>query len=164
MAQKLKKIETLIGLALFEQMERQGKEVKRVIKKSRIVQAMMISPLDRLRKKDVITSQEFAAGKKYGEDFELSNKTNHARPSYDGTTVSGIRHQERTINQQQLCASKRVEKAKQAVAKEDMRLLMILELVFEKEKSINNVEAITGINHSLIEKKTKLICDILVKN
>jgi hypothetical protein len=156
-----------INIWLINQIEAQGKEVKKVIKNSRLLGATLVDPIERLHKKGVLTRQEYHAGRRYGNDYELANLSHHSRPMYDGSAPSkGGKPNQKTLPQAQLNASRRYEEAKMMIfdlnAKENKKLPQILELVFEQQKSFHCVEIITKTNHKFLEERVKLICQTLL--
>ena len=150
------------------QIEAQGKEVKRITNNSKLLGIMIINPIERLHKKGVLTRQEYHAGVRYSNDYELANLSHHSRPMYDGSApAKGGKPIQRELPQGQLNASKRYESSKRAVdiaeLTEKKKLPQILRLVFEQQKSFHNVEITTKTNHKLLEERVKLICRILLK-
>jgi hypothetical protein len=152
--------------------------------------ASKINPLERLLKKEIITQQEFGAACKYIDDFELAHMSHHARPSYDGTPISSVSSnfiKERTIPQHQLNAAARIEKIKQAIEEiskprqiknfkdfknhksahrnttRDRRLTEVLDVIFEKQMTINAAEQYLHIGHRSLEEKIKEICEIILE-
>lgn len=156
-----------VNIWLINQIEAQGKEVKKIVKNSRLLAATLVDPLERLHKKGVLTRQEYHAGTRYGNDYELAHLSHHSRPIYDGSAPSkGGKPSQKTLPQSQLDAGRRYEAAKLAVEelnlKENKKLPQILILVFEQHKSFHSVEIITKTNHKLLEERVKMICQVLL--
>lgn len=179
-----------LNIFLLSQKEAQGIEIKKYVMKNTLIAAAVQTPLKTLFEKGGLTREELARGEQYCEDWELAHKSNHARPSsiYSGLPRSDTtnHHQERTLNDDQLRASSRVEKALRAIAAQNeprqvrdfknfkdtkrnhrryttnKKLLDILEYAFHQEKAVRTVERLTGINHGTVEVRIKEICGILL--
>jgi hypothetical protein len=89
---------------------------------------------------------------------------------YDGSAPSKTgKPSEKTLSKSQLEASKSIHEAQKAICalnaeqKRTRKLLEILQLVFEQEKSFNCVEKMLGINHFILEARVKLICEALLE-
>jgi len=160
----------IINHFLIAQIEAEGKEVRKVIKDSKILMATFVNPIDRLFRKGILTRQEYFAGRKYCNDYNLANLSNHSRPMYDGSAPPKTgKPSEKTLSKSQLEASKSIHEAQKAIyalnaeQKRTRKLPEILQLVFEQEKSFNCVEKMLGMNHSVLEARVKLICQKLLE-
>ena len=167
---KVNKKHLIINHFLIAQIEAEGKEVRKVIKDSKILMATFVNPIDRLFRKGILTRQEYFAGRKYCNDYNLANLSNHSRPFYDGSAPSKSKVAFLVpFTKSQLEASKSIHEAQKAIyalnaeQKRTRKLPEILQLVFEQEKSFNCVEKMLGMNHSVLEARVKLICEALLE-
>lgn len=176
----------ILNKELLRQIESSGVDVEILLHDTRRIGARRANPLQRLFEKKKLTREEYVAATRYQFDFELSNLSHHARPSYDGSSISAAasRASENTPKQSQLNATARVELVKRLVSvasrphqidgfkefksphakkfSRDLRLIEILELIFEKQITIREVETRLGINHSELPARIKKICEILL--
>lgn len=124
--------------------------------------------------KGILTKEELRAAEDYSMLYERSNISHHSRPSYDGTTTSAINYQSRDlITQSQFEASRKLAELRNRIALAslkksgkkiiDLKYLKITEQVLEKQCAIRVVERNTGMNHSIVERKIKEVCEILMK-
>lgn len=169
-----------LNLKALQKIEESGVEIKKYKMKSArggAIGAARKNPLDRLYEKRFLSRQEYVAATRYQEQFELSEISHHARPSYDGTSISAAstRISERGPSQSQLEAGRYIFKIKNqlglAVNYEtdknfkitSLKLPEILTDIFEKQIAVRRFEKRYGINHKLIEERIKLICKILLE-
>ncbi len=137
-----------------------------------------VNPLDKLLSNQTITKEQHAAGRKYQIDFELANKSNHAKMSYNSVLGSNTKIIVVEPRDEELRAAKNIELIKQIlrdkeeeakrislVLKKRFRpknLLIILELLIEKEVALGLISSGIGFrsktNLSVIKNR---ICEIL---
>lgn len=162
----------LINLFLLKKLETKGKEIKFVKRGSRIISGSVVEPLRKLLQKGIINQSSYNAGVKYCNDYELSNMSHHARPSYDGSSINSSTPRERMIFQHQLNATKNVDAIKILIKEKDQvnptsiltkKYTIILDLIFERQLSIYAVNKRTKICYELLEKKIIEILKILTK-
>ena len=158
---------------LLSQFENEGIEV--VQPKSRKI-LMKKNPLSRLFEKGFISREQYNAAKDYQFHYELANISHHTRPSYDGSSISGTRKpKEGGMTQVQLDSSKFIFEANRKIELVtyvsvcvrgfykvvDIKLIPILQFVFERQISIRAAEKKLGLNHQVIENRVRVICDVL---
>ena len=185
--EKLPKDNNNLNKFLLKRYEDAGIEIIKYAMRNGLIGAAIQNPLEKLLKKGIITHKEFFAACKYSVDLEHANKSNRARPIYDGTPISSASNsfKEKSLSQDRLDAASRVFLIRQAIEKEDepkqfkdfkktdfktrhrrtttnRKLIKILELLFERQFTINVVEKETGINHRMIEERAKEICAIML--
>lgn len=134
-----------------------------------------INPLEKMFKKGDLSRDLYSIARNYQLQFERSNISHHARPSYDGSGVGSIAFKSKDCfyTDSQLSASNYIAKAKNQIMLHnylktkkgklvDRGYLKIIDLVFEKEIAISNVEEIPPKQtKATIERKIKEICEIL---
>lgn len=152
---------------LLRNLEEQGCEVKRFLMKNTNIGAAIQNPIVKLyRNKTLLTNEEFCAALNYQRSLELADKTNHSKPSYDGTAISSGSNKvtDRSPGDMQIRASKFIYDIELKIRKEDpkLKLRQILHLIFEKQRSVRFTEGLIGLNHKTIEKRIKAICKILL--
>jgi len=118
-----------------------------------------VNPLDSLFSKGSLSKDQYFAGRDYQHSFELSNLSNHARPSYE--QVRSTKPFTYAPKKSQMKAYAEVIEAKTEISKH-FRHLEILINIFETQRSIHWCEKNLGTNHRQIEEKIKTICKILV--
>lgn len=176
-------MKALINVSLFKQLENQGHQVAYKKRNNVVIRASLVDPVMKLFEKGVITSEELAAATRYSNDHELSNLTNHSRPIYNGTpsSTSGA-SKDHSLSDFQLQACKNVEAIailvsqcqshrKRKLKKKALGLFggfninsyqKVLSTIFERKLSIRVAEKVTGINHSVIESKSKEIAKTIL--
>lgn len=150
-----------INLNLLEALARAGKEVRLIIHHRKLVDGFIIEPLLKLRDKNIISSEDYSAALKYSNDYTLANITHHARPSYGEGMVSSKKFVEKIL-QNQINASERVELIKAKVDSRLKKLSVVLNIIFDEQKSIRYLEKV-GISSAAAKFKIKEICEILKK-
>lgn len=170
-----------LNKCLIFQIEKDGVEVQ-IFKGSRpqYVGASKVNPLLRLFNDDKLSQQEFAAGCNYQSKWEESNKDGYSKPTliYQGLPDSARSNKpsENTPTDKHLSASAFIFYVKRQISLHeretqfindtfkvvDLKLLPIIDEVFEKGKAIRNAEKSLGINHAFIEDRVKKICQILL--
>lgn len=139
-----------------------------------------VNPLDKLLVKQIITKEQHSAGRQYQIDFELANKSNHAKMNYnlvlgDNTKLVIIEPRE-----EELRARKNVELIKQILRDKEEEFkkvslilkkryrpknyLTILELLIEKEIALGLVSSGIGFhkrNLGVIKSRVSEILDII---
>jgi len=159
-----------INFSLISQLEKAGAEVKKFIMKDSSVGAIKINPLSKLYEKDFLTRQEYVAGTRYQDNFNLSQKSHHSRPTliYDGLSHSSAstKSGEGGADQDQLDATFKVEQFKMTLFENDydckQNLMKILEYCFEQEMAIYNVEKLLKSDRRTIKDKIKIICKLML--
>lgn len=171
-----------LPIRALEKMEESGLEIEISPTRENRVVASVKNPLDVLLRAQRIDRDEWKAGKEYQKNYALSNISHHARPSYDGTPISAasISMGEKIPKDSQIKATAYIVSAKcfiarssaskqvgnfkngRAIMSRDLKLLDILEKIFENQIAIRNVESCLGINHRLIGDRVKKICQILL--
>lgn len=163
----------------LNQIEKCGVEINLYNRNGGRIGASRKNPIEELFKKNKLTREEYVAGQNYQYLFELSQISHHARPSYDGTTISAAssRMTENTPKQAQIDASRFIFAAKAAMKLAanyetvyrngafkiiDLKLPEILENIFEKEIAIKNVESLLHLDRRTIHDRIKKITQILV--
>lgn len=167
---------SILNNFLIFQIEKTGVEVA-TFKGSRTndLGATRINPLIRLFTNGTLEKEELSAGKKYQEKYEEANLSDFAKPSaiYEGLpAVRSNKPHQGGSTQEQLDAGRWIFKMKNKIFLQstktinfkvvDLKLLLILEGIFELGIAVRNVEKVTGINHADIEDRIKMICGILV--
>jgi anti-sigma28 factor (negative regulator of flagellin synthesis) len=186
---KLPRENNHLNLRALRHYENEGIEIAKFVMRNGLIGASIASPLEKLLKKGTLTHSEFAVATRYSRDVEIASVTNHARPIYDGTPISSAstNQKSKTPPSSQLFAASKVAKIRAEIAKQsepkqfkdfgkkpdpkrtyrtmtrDKRYSDILALIFEREVSIRAAEAKLGLNHRVIEERTKEICEIILK-
>jgi len=135
-----------------------------------------VNPLKKMFNNGALTVQQYKAAKNYQHNFELSNISHHARPSYDGSGVGSIafKSKDTFYSDSQLNASNYIATTRNIILQHnhfrnknnkivDRRYLEILELIFEKQKSVTKVEEAMKITKLVIERKAREICEIFLQ-
>lgn len=179
-----------LNIVLLLQKEKQGIDVKKFLMKNTLYAAVDESPLTALLNKGGLTQDEYRAGLKYCEYYEIAHISHHARPNYDGTPISSASTnftKEKSLSDSQLNAASRVEKAQAAIAARNQprqvkefksfkdskksyrrvtttnkKYLELLELAFHQKIAIRAIEKKLGMNHSIVEERMQEICGILL--
>lgn len=152
-----------------------GIEMINIGEKKRGRGSQKINPLEKMFKKGDLSRDLYSVAKNYQLQFERSNISHHARPNYDGSGVGSIafKSKDSFYTDAQLSASNYIAKAKNKIISHnyfktksgkivDRGYLKIIDLVFEKEVAISNVEEIPPKQtKTTIERKIKEICEIL---
>lgn len=152
---------------VLSQLEKSGVKMNYFLMPNTNIMAARENPIERLFEKKFLNRAEYAAGKFYQKKFELSQISNHSRPSYDGTPISSAstRKTENTPTQAHMSTCRYLFEARlQVILANNIlneKLPEILEHIFEREIAIRNVELILGINHQLIKERIKKICHLL---
>lgn len=162
---------------LLNQFLRQGVEIK-VSGAGRRKSVRKITPLETLFKNGVISQQQSAIADEYFKTFEISNISHHARPSYDGTSISAAcsSFKEGGPSQAQMDASKKIlaiyfkiggisinyETDKKTFKTICLQLPEILNLVFEQRIKLCDVRKRLRINHYVLQDRIKKICEVLL--
>lgn len=136
-----------------------------------------VNPIDKLLSNQTITKEQHAAGRKYQIDFELANKSNHARMSYNAVLGSNTKIIVVDPKEEELRASRNIrfikeiledkeEKAKKIamILKKRYRpknYLKILELLIEKEIALSLVASGIGLSRFNFKKISSRVCEIL---
>lgn len=132
-----------------------------------------VNPLDKLLSNQTITKEQHAAGRKYQIDFELANKSNHARMSYNSALGSSSKIKITEIKEDQLRANKNVELIKQVLKDKEEKAqkvslilkkknyLMVLELLIEKEVALSLVASGIGLSRFNFKFIKPRVCEIL---
>lgn len=123
------------------------------------------NPAKTLFDNGTLTQREFDAAKKYQSDYDLANRDHHSRPSYEmiRSTSPSLEY----YSQSQFDSSRRINTVKNIIAIEstkkdkDLKYILILELMLEKQVSARVAEKQTKINYHNICRKVKEICEIL---
>jgi hypothetical protein len=180
----------VLNLFLVRQIEAEGVEVKKFKgAREREQGVSRVNPLEKLFDDNKISREQFAVAENYQKKFAEANKSNHARPSliYSGLprSAASTKPNEPTPADSHLKAANFCFYVKQKLAtasaprqidgfknfktpgvkkfSRELRLIDILEKVFEEEKSIRSAELLLGINHAKIEDRIIKICDIMLE-
>lgn len=145
-----------------------------------------INPIEKLHKRDKLTSDERGVALNYQHQFHLAGLSDHARPSYDGTTVSSIilkNGDKKTPAEAKYEARQYVTKVKELITMRynyepvwtsgkceiiELFLPSILEETFEQEVKITNSLKKGKTYHKLnlkratVEERIKKICQIML--
>lgn len=160
-----------INLFLLNQFKSEGIEVEEIIdhqeRRGRGIQR--INPLEKLKNAGIITQQEYRAARNYQYNYEIANISHHARPSYDGTGIVrpssvNFKSKDTFYSQSQLNATNYIAKTRNIILQKDIAFVRIVELIFEKQKSITSCEDLLKMTKKTIEKKIKEICEIMLDN
>jgi len=161
----------LINLFLLKRLEDEGKEIKLVYRNKKLVGGSVVEPLSKILDKGVIDQNMYYSGVCYCRDYELSNMSNHSRTSYDGSSISSAAPREKTISQSRLNAANNIDKIREIIKTRDLsqvtkhknsetrpiidnkKYIVLLDIIFEKQKSFYYTQQKTGMCYELIEKK-----------
>lgn len=160
-----------LNLNLFYQIQNEGKEIKSFFHKKRFVGAAVIIPLKKLIEKQIISPSEYSAGVNYCRDYELSNLTHHARPSYNSYGQKSNKPKELNITSEQINASRRVKEIKELILSKSLeqsrtetdvlQYLNIIKYVFEKQICVAVCEKLLESDRRSIHNRIKAILGIM---
>lgn len=140
-----------------------------------------INPVEKLYNEGVLTREEWCAAEKYQDNYSEGAKDYYTKPK---GVYSGLPLQKTTFKSKDKSVSSQAEtRAREYVDRvkkhffsnpsldyecinfkwQELRLLEILELMFEMHVAIRVVERVTGINHADIPARAKKICEILLE-
>src|SRR3990167_6297412 len=74
----------------INQIKRSGSEVKLYLMKNTNIGAARVNPILKLFQFQKLTREEYVAACRYQRAHEIAQISHHARPSYDGTSISSI--------------------------------------------------------------------------
>lgn len=165
---------------LINQKQQSGIETKIITlshRNKKIKHFYCVNPLDKLLSKQVITKEQHAAGRKYQIDFELANKSHHAKMSYNAILGSNTKIIVVEPKDEELRAAKNIELIKQIlrdkeetakkialVLKKRFRpknYLTIVELLIEKEVALSLIASSVGLSRFSFKFIKPRVCEIL---
>ena len=161
-----------ISTFLIANLEAQGYDIKLLTHKNTAISLKIENPLEKLKIKGTLTQEEYSSGVDYQQDYELANQSHHSRPSYENLRTSGGKARDFDLKDNQVQASKNIEIIKKLIDEKEKSLEsrgrtrnkglnLILNLIFERQLSINRVKKLTRMSFELIEKRVKEIAIII---
>lgn len=165
-----------VNTYLFQRLSDEGKEIRFIKRHKKIIGALIVEPLRKLQEKGIISPDQYSAGMRYCQDYARSFITHHARPSYDGTPISShcSKPGEKTISQSQLRSSENVRLIKEILEANsplkvrrkvlgDKKYLLLVNIILERQMSLNVAHKITGWHYDTVEKRMKEILDYMAR-
>lgn len=169
--------------------EQAGVEVGKYRMKCGRIAAATKNPLQKLFDDDILTKEEFNAGKEYQKNYSISNQDGYAKPRgiWEGLCLSSSTiFKENITNQNRLDARAYLSKRREVIAEADeprifrnfkdfkslkthhrnttrsRNLLKILQYIFENQYKVFTVEGLLKADRRTIHNRIKIICEILV--
>lgn len=164
MLKRIKKIKNVINLCWVKQIEAQGQEVDTFKDEEGNQGGKIKNPIETLKDNGFLTYKECEAGLRYQRTFEITKRTNHARPIMDGSTVSSLAFGARdAMNADWVEACRKVNRIKRVIEDEDIKLICVLESLFEQQKTIDYIMDYWSIGRLKVRDSAQRICEILIE-
>ena len=166
---------------LIKNLESEGVKLEKVKHRKVVIGLRIINIVDKLKTEKYINESEYLSLKDYQKDYELSNKTNHAKPNYNNI-ITNISNKpiDRHLKDSQIKSSIRVDEIKRIIKEKETRytlyvlktskrpkklkLSKVLQYAIEQNKNSSFLRKYLKLNDAEVKKRIKIIAQLIITN